>query len=158
MFEKQRGGGTPHIPIEVIWSDVQTRTIGVGTPHNIESPISRPHFGFRQCIVVGGAALQAVRRWTSAPFAAVLVFLKRVRISPEIEVYQILLVQTSKTYTRLGHYLFIYLFYWATRGSGDEMPTCHVTYHLSVHILTNRNYTTATHPTVSALSRHFDKQ
>ena len=30
MFEKQRGGGTPHIPIEVIWSDVQTR---VGTPH-----------------------------------------------------------------------------------------------------------------------------
>ena len=25
-------GGTPHIPIEVIWSDVQTR---VGTPHKI---------------------------------------------------------------------------------------------------------------------------
>ena len=31
MFEKQRGG-TPHIPIEVIRSDVQTR---VGTPHKI---------------------------------------------------------------------------------------------------------------------------
>ena len=30
MFIKQ--GGTPHIPIEVIWSNVQTR---VGTPHKI---------------------------------------------------------------------------------------------------------------------------
>ena len=28
----QMGGGTPHILIEVIWSDVQTR---VGTPHKI---------------------------------------------------------------------------------------------------------------------------
>ena len=38
-FEKQ--GGTPHIPIEDIWLDIQTRvgaphTIGVGTPLNIE--------------------------------------------------------------------------------------------------------------------------
>ena len=31
MFGKQ-GGGTPHIPIEGIWSDIQAR---VGTPHKI---------------------------------------------------------------------------------------------------------------------------
>ena len=31
MFAKQ-GGGTPHIPIEGIWSDIQAR---VGTPHKI---------------------------------------------------------------------------------------------------------------------------
>ena len=32
MFAKQEGGGTPHIPIEGIWSDIQAR---VGTPHKI---------------------------------------------------------------------------------------------------------------------------
>ena len=32
MIEKQ--GGTPHIPIEGIWLDIQT--IGVGTLHNTE--------------------------------------------------------------------------------------------------------------------------
>ena len=32
MFETQRKGGAPHVPIEVIWADIQTR---VGTPHKL---------------------------------------------------------------------------------------------------------------------------
>ena len=32
MFEKHRGGGTPHIPFQGIWSKVQTK---VGTLHQI---------------------------------------------------------------------------------------------------------------------------
>ena len=30
MFETQRKGGVPHVPIEVIWADIQTRVLGWG--------------------------------------------------------------------------------------------------------------------------------
>ena len=45
MFEKQRGrGGTPHIPFEGIWSDVQTK---VGTPHQVGAARLRSRVGGR---------------------------------------------------------------------------------------------------------------
>ena len=39
MFEKQEGG-TPHIPIEVIWSEVQTR---MGTLHKLREQMGWGH-------------------------------------------------------------------------------------------------------------------
>ena len=54
-------GGTPHIPIEVVWSDVQTR---VGTPHKTsvqENPYGRWAGGrfFQEILPLRGSILQA---------------------------------------------------------------------------------------------------
>ena len=55
MFAKQEGGGTPHIPIEGIWSDIQSR-VGRsrrGTPHipvegkNPVRGVGTPHIKYK---------------------------------------------------------------------------------------------------------------
>ena len=67
MFEKQRGG-TPHIPIEVMWSDVQTR---VGTPHKALEQLGWGHrtkYLFKKIHMVGGWLGGWLGGWVAGSF------------------------------------------------------------------------------------------